>query len=117
MATKLKISSAAKAKNYFQDKMVLTTSPVELERWCKQGEPVNSVNVRAAGDFAEGHIPGPLNLPKDQWDNAKIVKARLHKNRINVLYCYSDVCHLAASAVVLFANEGYPVMEIESGWR
>ena len=57
MATKLKISSAAKAKKYFQDKMAFTTGPVELERWFKQGEPVNIVDVRAVEDYVEGHIP------------------------------------------------------------
>jgi rhodanese-related sulfurtransferase len=33
------------------------------------------------------------------------------------LYCYSHVCHLAATAAVLFASKGYPVMELEGGWR
>ena len=39
------------------------------------------------------------------------------QKRINVLYCYSHVCHLAASAAVLFASKGYPVMELDGGWR
>ncbi len=54
MATKLKIPSAAKAKKYFQDKMAFTTGPVELERWFKQGEPVNIVDVRAAKIMRRG---------------------------------------------------------------
>ncbi len=116
-AAKLKIPSAAKAKTYFQDKMDFTTGPVELERWAKQGQPVNIVDVRAAEDYAEGHIPGSVNLPKDQWDDPKMLKARLWKDRINVLYCYSHVCHLAATAAVEFAGKGYPVMELEGGWR
>ena len=45
------------------------------------------------------------------------MKASLHKNKINTLYCYLHVCHLAATAAVLFANKGYPVMELEGGWR
>ncbi|MGH7148383.1 MAG: rhodanese-like domain-containing protein [Nitrospiraceae bacterium] len=117
MATRLKIPSASKAKKYFQDKMAFTTGPVELERWFKQGEPVNIVDVRAAEDYAEGRIPSAVNLPKDQWGDAKLMKARLRKDKINVLYCYSDVCHLAATAAVLFASKGYPVMELEGGWR
>ena len=116
-AAKLKIPSAAKAKTYFQDKMDFTTGPVELERWAKQGQPVNIVDVRAAEDYAEGHIPGSVNLPKLQWDDTKMLKARLRKDRINVLYCYSHVCHLAATAAVEFAGKGYPVMELEGGWR
>jgi len=60
MVTKLKIPSAAKAKKYFQDKMAFTTGPVELERMVQQGQPVHIVDVRAAEDYAEGHIPGAL---------------------------------------------------------
>jgi len=63
-ATKLKISSAAKAKKYFKNKMACATGPVELERWVKQGEPVNIVDVRALEDYAEGHIPGAVKLPR-----------------------------------------------------
>ena len=71
MATTHKIPSAAKSKKYFQGKMAFTTCPVELERWVKQGEPVNIVDARATEDYAEGHIPGSVNLPKDQWADAK----------------------------------------------
>ena len=117
MVTKLKIPSTAKAKKYFQDKMAFTTGPVELERMVQQGQPVHIVDVRAAEDYAEGHIPGAVNLPKDQWTDAKALKARLHKDRINVVYCYSHVCHLAATATIEFASKGYPVMELEGGWR
>ena len=116
-ATKLEIPGAASAKKYFQDKMAFTTGPVELERWAKQGQPVNIVDVRAAEDYNEGHIPGAVNVPKDQWHDDKILKARLRKDKINVLYCYSHVCHLAATAAVEFAGKGYPVMELEGGWR
>jgi len=116
-AMKLKIPSVAKAKQYFEAKMAFTTGPVELERMVQQQQPVNIVDVRAAEDYAEGHIPGAVNLPKDQWHDAKVVKAWLRKDRINVLYCYSHVCHLAATAAVEFASKGYPVMELEGGWR
>jgi rhodanese-related sulfurtransferase len=78
---------------------------------------VNVVDVRAAEDYAEGHIPAASNLPKDQWDNPKQLKAILRKDKINVLYCYSQVCHLAASAAVEFTKKGYPVMELDGGWR
>ena len=36
---------------------------------------------------------------------------------MNVLYCYSQVCHLAATAALEFAGKGYPVMELDGGWR
>jgi rhodanese-related sulfurtransferase len=85
---------------------------VELERMMKNNE-VNVVDVRAAEDYQEGHIPGAVNLPKDQWETLK----GLRKDKVNVLYCYSQVCHLGAKAALEFAEKGYPVMELEGGWR
>lgn len=101
-----------KAKAYFESKMAFTTGPVELERMMERNE-VNVVDVRAAEDFAVEHIPGAINLPKDRWHTLE----GLRKDKPNVLYCYSQVCHLAATAAVEFAAKGFPVMELEGGWR
>ena len=113
MATKMMISDPQKAKEYFEAKISFTTGPVELERMMKQGENINIMDVRAAEDYAEGHIPGAVNLPKDKWQTLE----GLRKDKTNVLYCYSQVCHLAATAAVEFASKGYPVMELEGGFR
>ena len=112
MATQIGIQDPARAKEYFEARMAFTTGPVELERMMKAGE-VNIVDVRAAEDYAEGHIPGAINLPKDRWSTLN----GLRKDKINVLYCYSMVCHLAATAAVEFSGKGYPVMELDGGWR
>lgn len=112
MATPVMTNDPAKAKEFFEAKMAFTTGPVELERMMKNKE-VNVVDVRAAEDYAEGHIPGAVNLPKDQWHSF----TGLRKDKINVLYCYSQVCHLAATAAVQFADQGYPIMELDGGWR
>ena len=112
MAAPVMINDPAKAKEFFEAKMAFTTGPVELERMMKNKE-VNIVDVRAAEDYAEGHIPGAVNLPKDQWRSL----TGLRKDKINVLYCYSQVCHLAATAAVQFAEQGYAIMELDGGWR
>lgn len=103
MAIQVTINDPAKAKAYFEAKMAFTTGPVELERMMKNNE-VNVVDVRAAEDYAEGHIPGAINLPKDQWHSLK----GLRKDKVNVLYCYSQVCHLAATAAVEFTGKAIP---------
>jgi rhodanese-related sulfurtransferase len=113
MEKKMTISDPAKAREYFEAKMAFTAGPVELERMMKQGENINIVDVRASEDYAEGHIPGAINLPKDKWNRL----TGLRKDKINVLYCYSQTCHLAAAAAVEFADKGYPVMELEGGFR
>ena len=112
MATQIGIQDPARAKEYFEARMAFTTGPVELERMMKTGE-VNIVDVRAAEDYAEGHIPGAINLPKDRWSTLD----GLRKDKVNVLYCYSMVCHLAATAAIEFSGKGYPVMELDGGWR
>ncbi len=113
MATAVQLVDPANAKAYFEAKMAFTTGPVELERMIRQGENIQIVDVRAQEDYAEGHIPGALSLPKDRWHTLE----GLRKDKTNVLYCYSQVCHLAATAAVEFAGKGYPVMELEGGFR
>ena len=112
MVTNTLTANVQKSKEYFEAKMAFTTGPVELERMMKQGQ-VNVVDVRAAEDYAEGHIPGAVNLPKDKWEALGGVR----KDKTNVNYCYSQVCHLAAAAALEFASKGYPVMELEGGFR
>lgn len=108
-----KIHDPARARAYFENKVAFTTGPVELDHLLKSGENhVTIVDVRAAEDYGKGHIPGAINLPKETWDNP----AGLSKDKTNVVYCYSQVCHLAANACLAFASKGFPVMELEGGF-
>lgn len=92
--------------------MTFTTGPVELNRMLKD-ENINVVDVREAEDFTKGHVPGAVNLPKEKWDGAQGMK----KDKINVLYCYIQQCHLAANAALEFASRGFPVMEMEGDFE
>jgi rhodanese-related sulfurtransferase len=108
-----RVHDPARARAYFEDKLAFTTGPVELDRWIKSHEDnLVIVDVRAAEDFAKGHIPGAINVPKEKWSRPQ----GLEKNKTNVVYCYSQQCHLAANACVQFAASGYPVMELEGGF-
>lgn len=101
----------AKARRYFEDKMAFTTGPVELERELHNDE-VNIIDVRAAEDYESGHIPGAKILPAERWNTLE----GLEQGKLNVLYCYSQVCHLAAKAAVEFTARGFSVMELEGGF-
>ena len=109
--TDTRIPDPRQAKEYFFAKMSFTTGPVELSRRIKSGD-VNVVDVRAKEDYQKGHIPSAINLPKDKWRTYE----GLRKDKVNVVYCYAQVCHLAAAAALEFANEDYPVMELEGGF-
>jgi len=117
MQTTNRIPDPARAKAYFENKVAFTTGPVEVQRLIKSGaSDVVIVDVREADDYAKGHIPGAINVPKDQWGNPE----GLEKGKTNIVYCYTITCHLAAHACFAFAGKGYPVMEMDGGfesWR
>ena len=103
--------SPQKAIEYFEAKLEFTTGPVELSEMIKHNE-VQVIDVRAREDYTKGHIPGAVNLPKSQWSPL----AGLNPDKVNVVYCYSQVCHLAANACKYFAEHGFNVMELEGGF-
>ena len=108
----IKTLEPTKAREYFEAKTSFTTGPAELNELIKSGEDIKIIDVRAVDDFGLGHIPGAINLPKEKWDTL----IGLERDKINVVYCYSEVCHLAASAALGFADHGYRVMELEGGF-
>ena len=99
------------ALDYFENKMHFTTGPMELDDARKNSDMV-IIDVRAKEDFDKGHIPGAMNLPESDWDKF----TGLSKEKLNVLYCYSHVCHLAARAAVEFSAAGYSIMELDGGF-
>jgi len=113
IASPVKPNNPAQAKTYFENKMQFTTGPVELNRMIEQKQDIVIVDVRDEEDYRKAHIPGAINLPHGKWDNPE----GMSKNKQNVLYCYSQVCHLAATAALKLAEAGYPVMELEGGWK
>ncbi len=112
MANIPKPDPAAAAK-YFQQKLDCTTGPIELGHWIEEKAPITIIDVRRPEDFEKGHIPGALNLPKEKWEGVK----GLTKDRTNVVYCYSQTCHLAAAAALIFSKKGFPAVELEGGFN
>jgi rhodanese-related sulfurtransferase len=105
-----------KAVEFFDAKLEFTTGPVELNGMIEKREEINIVDVRREQDYRQGHIPGAINLPREKWDSF----VGLSTYRTNIVYCYHQQCHLAAQACKVFAEHGYPVMELEGGidaWR
>ncbi|PWU13143.1 MAG: rhodanese [Verrucomicrobia bacterium] len=111
--TLTRIHDPVRGKAYFEDKLAFTTGPVELSHMIKTGDEILVVDVRDEEDYAKGHIPGAINLPRGRWEDP----TGLSKERTNILYCYTQTCHLAANAALAFASKGFPVMEMEGGFE
>jgi rhodanese-related sulfurtransferase len=106
-------SNAAKAKQFFADKMAFTTGPVEVSHQIEKREDVAIIDVRAAKDFKKGHVPGAISLPQEKWSTY----AGLRRDAMNIIYCYAQNCHMGAHAAMQFAAKGYSVMEMDGGFE
>ena len=111
---KLALNDSTKAKEYFSLREKFILGPMELNQVFKdQSELINIIDVRQPADYAKGHLPGAINLPAEQWKAA----AGLKKDKVNIIYCYTLDCPLAAKAATEFASKGYSVMELVGGFK
>jgi rhodanese-related sulfurtransferase len=106
------LANPKKASKFFTAKMEFTTGPVELDSLIKQGENINIVDVRNPEDYELGHVPCAINICRSITKSM----AGLSKDKVNIIYCYSEECHLAAAAAKSFAEHGFSVMELEGGF-
>ena len=100
------------AREHFAAKSGFTTGPHELTGLLDRKEDIVVVDLRFPSDYRKGHVPGAVNLPKGRWDKPE----GLAKDKLNVLYCYNQTCHMAAEAAVELIAQGYPVVEMEGGF-
>src|SRR5262249_51746501 len=107
-----KKNDPTKALQYFENKMAFTTGPVELSHALEEKQDIVVVDVRRDEDFKQSRIGGSVSVPPGTWNNP----IGLRKDKLNVVYCYTHVCHLGAAACVELARQGYPVMEMDGGF-
>lgn len=99
------------AEAYFSARERHTTGPMDVHEALETQIPIILVDVRAPGDFEKEHIPGAVHLPKERWSTC----AGLQRDKVNVVYCYTEVCHLALRAAIEFARHGFPVRVMDGG--
>ena len=103
----------ARAREHFESRVAFTTGVHELDYLTQHPSgDFTVVDLRFPSDYAAGHVPGAINLPKGKWQNPK----GLRKDATHYLYCYDQTCHLAAEAAVELTAQGFRVVEVEGGW-
>ncbi len=104
-----------KAKEFFEHKLAFTLGPVELHRMSEtEGNRIQIIDVRNSVDYHKGHIPEAISI---QSSNLEYSLENLSRDKINIVYCYDQQCHLAARAAKMLAEEQFPVMELEGGFE
>ncbi len=101
-----------KAQCFFSECLAFTLGPAELKSMMEQGN-VTVLDVRNKEDYIDAHIPGAVSIPKDELtDNLD----KLSKDKVTIVYCYNQQCHLGVRACLTLAEYGYPCMHMEGGF-
>lgn len=115
------LQNTQKAVEYFASELNFKTNPYGVNKIIEgKASNIKIVDVRAAKDFAKGHIPGAINIPYDQhnsFEGSETAFPELKKDEFNYVYCYEHLCNLSQKAAKKFASLGYPVKEIVGGWE
>ena len=82
-----------------------------LDRARKADESFVIVDVRTPAEFAQGHVPGAINIPVDQVTN-RLSELANAKNKDVVLYCRSGK-RAGQAAEVLKANGFNKLLHVE----
>lgn len=88
----------------------------ELLSGLKTGQYI-VLDVRPAGEYAAGHIPGALSIPVDELE---LRLAEIPSDTHVVAYCRGAYCVFAHDAVRLLTEAGYDASRLEDGileWR
>lgn len=88
----------------------------ELRRRLSDGDVV-LLDVRPAGEFDEGHIPGARSIPLDELE-ARL--AEIPAKAEVIAYCRGPFCVLAPEAIALLRRHGRPARRLDIGvpeWR
>lgn len=110
----MSIYDLQKAQEHFAARVAYTTGVHELDGIVQAGNAdAVVVDARLPSDYAKGHVPGAINLPKGKWLNPR----GLRKGATHYVYCYDQTCHLAAEAALALTRQGYKVVEVEGGWE
>lgn len=103
----------ARAKRFFEDKISFVMSPSELFKRLKD-QNIQIVDVRSRDDYNENHIKGAVSIPINELRDSLNT---LSNEKVTVVYCYYQQCHASANAAIILADQGYPVMELEGGFK
>ena len=101
------------AQEYFARCLAYTLGPVELQRMLDDNK-VNLLDVRRKEDYDIGHIKDAISIPADILDDNL---TQLSKDKVTVVCCYNQQCHLGAKACLTRAEYGYPTMLLEGGFK
>jgi rhodanese-related sulfurtransferase len=107
-------AAPALAARHFQWRLEFETDPADVHADLEAGvADFVLVDTRSPAAFAAGHIPGAINVPYREIDDAVLELVPPH--RPVVTYCDGPACNAATRGAAALAALGYRVKEMLGG--
>lgn len=106
------------AEAHFAAEFSFETDCWDVHEATQQGADFVLVDVRSPAMFAQGHVPGAINIPHGKLIESKLTSWR--KETLFVTYCAGPHCNGAARGALRLARLGRPVKIMAggiTGWK
>ncbi len=111
----LPTTDTTRAIRFFQDKLGFLMAPSRLKAQLDAADKAYRVlDARHPDTYAESRIPDATFVDADDLESQWHL---FDKEKIHVIYCYSELCHRAARVCLAAALQGYAVMELHGGFE
>jgi rhodanese-related sulfurtransferase len=102
------------AEAHFTAKLAFETDPADVHADLTKGmQTFLLVDARSPEAYADGHLPGALNLPSRSINADSTID--LPRDRVLVTYCWGPGCNGSTKAAQQLASLGFPVKELIGG--
>ncbi len=104
-----------RAKKFFEDIISFTIGPYSLDEMIAHRiENINIVDVREYDNYIDGHIPYAVHIP---YKEIKEHIDMLDKDKITIVYTYSDTCPRAYNTALALIEHHYPAVVLRGGFK
>jgi len=104
------------AEMHFQSKLAFETDPSDVYTDLSNGNTeILLVDARTQETYAQGHVPGAINLPWRKIDLSSTVA--IPKGKVLVTYCDGVHCNASTKAAMRLAALGFRVKEMLDGMQ
>lgn len=111
--TAIPAASPERAQQHFAEEFSFETDCWDVHDALSKGADFALLDVRSPALFAQGHVPGAINLPHGKIIGSKM--ARWDENTLFVTYCAGPHCNGAARGALRLAELGRPVKIMAGG--
>ena len=111
--TEIPAAPSALAREHFAAEFTFETDCWDVHDALEKGADFVLLDVRGPALYAQGHVPGAINLP-----HGKIIRSKLAEwpeDTLFVTYCAGPHCNGAARGALRLADLGRPVKIMAGG--